>query len=73
MRNETGIEDIPFKCIPIKSPDVSPMDKCEFALLKESIEAVSQKIGYLWKIVVKEFNIFSLNILKNLMQFDNKM
>ena len=26
MRNETEIEVIPFKCILLKSPDLSPMD-----------------------------------------------
>ena len=34
MKNETGIEAIPFKCIPPKSPDVSSMDYCAFRILK---------------------------------------
>lgn len=34
MRNETGTEAIPFKCIPHESPDVSLMNYFAFGLLK---------------------------------------
>lgn len=36
MRNETGIDAIPFKYIPPKVLDVSPMDYCTFVLLKQA-------------------------------------
>lgn len=65
MRNETGIEAIPFKCIPPKSPDVSPMDYCAFGLLKQALYKRHPKtLDGLWKIVVEEWNKINLDILR---------
>lgn len=46
MRNETWINTIPFKDIPLKSPDVSLMDYCAFELLKQALHKSFQNIGW---------------------------
>ena len=37
MGNEIGMEVIPFKCIPSKCLDMSPMSYCAFGLLKRAL------------------------------------
>ena len=50
MERETGIKAIPFTDIPVKSPDVSPMDFCAFGLLKSALAKRRPKtVAGLWK------------------------
>lgn len=64
MRNEIGIEFIPFKCIPLKSLDVSPVDRCAFGLLKLFTSGIPKHwmdCGRLW---LKSATKINLSVLR---------
>lgn len=55
--DETKINVIPFKSIPVKSPDASPMDFCVFGLLKRALgKRRPSTVDGLWKICQEEWN-----------------
>ena len=68
MERETGIKAIPFTDIPVKSPDVSPMDFCAFGLLKSALAKCRPKTGTgLWKCVEEEWNKIPMATLQNVL------
>ena len=65
-RNETGIEAVPFKCIPPKFPDVFPVDYCAFLLLKRTLFKWHPKtLDGLWKIVKEKWSKIILDGFRN--------
>lgn len=51
--NETRIQGIPFKFIPSTSTDISPMDDCNFGLLKQtSFKRLPKTLERLWEILI---------------------
>ena len=58
-RDEIGIEAIPFKCIPPKTPDVSFMDSYAFGLLHD-IQRLWMDYGRLWRRSREKINLDSL-------------
>jgi len=61
---ETGINVIPFKSIPTKSPDAAPMDFCCFGLLKYGLsKRHPTTITGLWKVVEEEWSKLNQSVL----------
>lgn len=62
---ETGVNVIPFKRIPVKSPDASPMDFCGFGLLKQRLASRRPTtIEGLWKVCQEEWANIPLPVLR---------
>ena len=62
---ETGVNVIPFKRIPVKSPDASPMDFCGFGLLKQRLASRrTTTIEGLWKVCQEEWANIPLPVLR---------
>ena len=65
LTRTTKINVIPFKYIPVKSPDASPMDFCAFGLLKNRLKnRRPSTIDGLWKAVKAEWLALDLISLR---------
>jgi hypothetical protein len=64
-KEEFGINYVPNNRIPIKSPDVAPMDYCVFGLLKYALgKRRPTTLDGLWKAVCEEWDRLDLAILR---------
>ncbi|GBM17952.1 hypothetical protein AVEN_111098-1 [Araneus ventricosus] len=65
MKTDTGIAYIPFQHIPVKSPDVSPVECYTFGLLKTALSKCKPTtIDGLWNVVQEEWKSIPLEILR---------
>ncbi|PSN41355.1 hypothetical protein C0J52_10375 [Blattella germanica] len=65
MRDETGIKVIPISLIPVKSPDASPMDFCDFYLVKRGLSSRRPRtIEGLWKVCRHTWQDISTALLR---------
>lgn len=56
LKSKYGINYIPKKDIPVKSPDIAIMDFCVFGLLKQAIhKRIPSTLDELWKVVKQEW------------------
>ena len=63
--SETGIKCIAFNIIPVKLPDVSPMDICDFCLLKQGLgKRYPRTLNGLWKTVREEWDKIDVIVLR---------
>ena len=66
MKNDTGLEATPFKCIQPKSPFVFLTDYCPFRLSKRALfKRHQKKLDGHWMIVKEEWNKINLDVLRN--------
>jgi len=65
LTKETGINIIPANRIPVKSPDLAPIDFCAFGCLKAALgKRYPKTLHELWKIVNEEWNNLSIAVLR---------
>ena len=65
LSRETGINTIPVDRIPVKSPDLAPMDFCVFGCLKMALgKRHPTSLDGLWKVVRYEWNKLDMTVLR---------
>ena len=65
MKTDTSIEYIPFQYISTKSPDDSPMDYCDYGLLKRAqFKCKCITFDGIRKVVEEEQKLIPLEILR---------
>ena len=66
LNRKYGINFIPKEDIPVKSPDIAPIDFCIFRLLKQALWSRSaQNFDELWKITKQEWRKLSIIKIRN--------